>query len=114
MMDEPRALAPNTGRGPLTVFRGQPPMMLPVQRGEQQRGNGEPSYGTSFLMLRDCRFAGAQSSDLFLGVDMGDAQRPPSESRLISLEELCARDNPLRSQVANFDCDKWKKSRSGK
>jgi hypothetical protein len=34
----------------------------------------------------------------------------PHEERLIRTEELCARDNPLRSQVASFDCDKWEKS----
>jgi hypothetical protein len=32
----------------------------------------------------------------------------PHEERLIRTEELCARNN--RSQVANFDCDKWEKS----
>ena len=34
----------------------------------------------------------------------------PHEERLSTTEEFCARDNPLRSQVANFDCDKWEKS----
>jgi len=36
----------------------------------------------------------------------------PHEERLIRTEELCARDNPLRSQVASFDCDKWEKSQA--
>jgi hypothetical protein len=35
---------------------------------------------------------------------------PPHEERLSRTEEFCARDNPLRSQVANFDCDIWEKS----
>jgi len=35
---------------------------------------------------------------------------PPHEERLSRTEEFCARDNPLRSQVSNFDCDIWEKS----
>jgi hypothetical protein len=37
---------------------------------------------------------------------------PHHEERLITSEQPCARDNPLRSQVLNFACDKCEKSKS--
>src|SRR5262245_27411002 len=77
------------------------------------------SLGMALVMvLRDHRRAGAQSGDLSLGVDLGDAQhRFTRVSSSPALAEQCDREGPYRSMFPNLerDCDIWEKwkSRSG-